>query len=156
VFVRDYSKSNVAWPTAVVLVIVIIALSAASVYADGHTLSSHQLSMVALKIVGYVGLGFWARNWSRIGALLLLIWHVYLFGPFAFHSAFPTKVLFWLPGVLFLFGCISALGREALLKKVQRKDLLQKENSEAQQAVASNRSRPPSLKSKFTVRGSED
>lgn len=154
-FVRDYSKSNVAWPTAVLFVIVIIALSA-SVYSGGGTLSSHQLSMVALKIVGYIGLGFWARSWSRIATLLVLIWHVYLFGSFAFHPAFATKTLFWLPGGLFLFGCISAFGREALSKKVQIKDPRQEENLEAQQAVAPNRSKPPSLKSKFPVRGSED
>lgn len=154
-FVRHYSKSNVAWTTAVFFVVVIIALSASAYSGDG-ALSSHQLWMIALKIVGYIGLGFWARSWSRIATLLLLIWHVYLFVPFAFHAALATKSLFCVPGILFLFAFVSAFGRQALLKKVHPRDPRQEEHLKAQQAHSPNRSKPHSLKLKFQVRNSEN
>ena len=118
---RDYYKANVGWPMALMMVALLVASFIGLTGSAGEVPGVVWL-FIGVKIVGYLGLGFWARNWSRIATLLLLSWHVYFYHMFAGEEDLRFKLTFWIPAAVFLWALIGAVARNGLIKKAEQND----------------------------------
>lgn len=77
--------------------------------------------LLIIKVIGFLFLGYWSRSKIRIAALLLLAWHIYFNYQFIFSDSLRFKMHFWIPGAIFAWGCIQAIGQHGLQQKTKLK-----------------------------------
>ena len=108
-------KHNLPW---------IVALWCAAVGVFGLIVIYHETGgiaiHVAIKIVGFIALGLWARTWSRIAIILLLGWHIWMNFQYASGERLNFKIFFWVPSILFVLSHLLATGRAGLIAKAQQ------------------------------------
>ena len=69
-----YTKPSLSWRFALILAAV-SAVAFINTYVSGN-MTGVIAACFFIKIFGYVGLGYWARTWSRLAALFLIVWHL--------------------------------------------------------------------------------
>lgn len=108
-------KPNLCWPVAKWLVAIHVFLMAAAAFSGGGNIN---LGLI-LKVAGYLALGYWARRWSVIAALLLLSWHVTTSWHFIHGKNLMLQLFFGIPTLLFLAGLLGAHTRRTLIRRTR-------------------------------------
>ena len=103
-----------------IMMAAILAASFVGLMGSGSKVPGIVWLFMGVKMIGYVGLGFWARGWSRIATLLLLSWHVYFYHTFAGADDLRFKLTFWIPAAVFLWAVIGAVARQGIMKKAEQ------------------------------------
>lgn len=75
------------------------------------------LLMVMIKAGGYLALAFWARSWSVIACLLILLWHLIFSYTLIQAPTMALQMTFWVPLAFFVWGLMGALTKSKLIKK---------------------------------------
>jgi hypothetical protein len=137
---KTAAKPNIAWPTAVVFA-VIQAFLVTSIISRNPQNATNEVINVVVIILGLIGLGLWARVWSRAAIALLFGWHLFWFGHLALAVGFTPKILFWWPCLSYAFALAVAFTRHKALLKASR-DTQQPADPKSEQAASSNGDKP--------------
>lgn len=111
------TSSSLAWPMA--LICAALGFLTLFLLREAGGLEGEGAGKVALRMVGYVLLGFWARSWSIVAAFLLLAWHLAGTYHYLASGRIELKIHFWIPALVFVWCLLRALGRWAMITKVQ-------------------------------------
>ncbi len=107
-------KSSFTWRTARFVSAIHVGFGILAYF--GGRLDSHATISVAIKAAIYLALGYWAKSWSKLAALLTFAWHL-----FAYYQVilgpFRTGIYFVILAFAFLFGLLEAKTRADLIKK---------------------------------------
>lgn len=115
-----YTKSNVSWYMA--LWQVFHKLSALGIIIFSGKPMPGAWVWVVIVSAGYLGLGYWAKHWSRAGTLLLLGWHLLFSYHLLFAGSLALKVgMLGLPALVFLFGFMGANAKIQLTRKAMKR-----------------------------------
>jgi len=107
-------KSSFTWRTA--RFVSAMHLGVGILYYSTGRLDAHNGTSLAVKAVIYLALGYWARSWSKLAAMLTFAWHL-----FAYYQVIlgplRTGFFFVIPAFAFLFGLLEAKTRADLIRK---------------------------------------
>lgn len=110
-----YSKPNISWKMALWLAGIKVVGSVLA-FSSGK-LGTNILMWVLIISAGYLALGYWARNWSRLATFVLLVCHVLLTYQELVSDNWRVKLVAAIPAIVFLFGFNTARWRFDLTKK---------------------------------------
>jgi len=115
-----YHTSNISWKVGLFLGL----LNLYGAYSIWNAFGSETaiISLVAIKALGYLALGYWAKSWSVIACLSLLVWHVYFTFELVYSDSLSLKLTFIIPLLLLAWGLLGAYTKTVLIKKSRREN----------------------------------
>jgi len=101
-----------------VCALTVIYAVATTLFTDGNP-GYPALFTAGIKAAVFIGLSFWARNWSLIPSILLLAWHLFANAPFIMSHSVESKIIYIIFSLLFLWSLLGCNVRMQLIRKTQ-------------------------------------